>query len=210
MAGLKIMSRDKGLCGVHLGGCGQPITGKCEVDHIVPLGLAKLIAPDASGFDSMWNYQPMHADCNRKKADTMNGRELSELETTVTVGANTPDDWPRFECKCHYLQILDGDLYVCTRAPVGVGERKLYAGVVKDFGEENRQDAILVIGRWTGAGGVPQVGFDRTGKNLRGYLLPSFSPRRVAGFNIFERSRVGLPAPKSIYVDEKGHVTPLV
>lgn len=140
----------------------------------------------------------------------MNGRELGELETAVTVGANTPHDWPRFDCKCHYLQVINGDLYVCTLGPVGVGEHKLYAGVVKDFGEENRQDAILVIGRWTGAGGIPQVGFDRTGKHTRGYLFPSFSPRRVAGFNIFERSRVGLPAPKSIYVDGRGYVAPLV
>ena len=47
VAGLKIMSRDNRLCGIHLGGCGQPITGKCEVDHIVPFGLAKLIASTA-------------------------------------------------------------------------------------------------------------------------------------------------------------------
>ena len=210
VAGLKIMSRDNRLCGIHLGGCGMPITGKCEVDHIVPLGLAELIASNAREFDGLWNYQPMHERCNRNKADTMNGRSLEDLEIAVTVGANTPDDWPRFQCKCHYLQILHEDLYVCTREPAGIGEHKLFPGVVKDFGEENRQDAIVVIGRWTGAGGIPQVGFDRTGKSQRGYVFPSLSPRRVPGFNIFERSHVGLPTPDLIYIDERGHVTPQV
>ena len=152
----------------------------------------------------------MHESCNRRKADAVRGRLLEDLEIAVTVGANTPDDWPRFQCKCHYLQIFDGDLYVCTLDPVGVGEHKLYTGVVKDFGEENRQDAILVIGQWTGSGGVPLVGFDRGRKNHRGYLFPSFSPKRVVGFNIFERGRVGLSVPKQIYVDERGHATPLL
>ena len=80
VAALKIMSRDNRLCGIHLGGCGMPITGKCEVDHIVPLGLAELIAPNAREFDGLWNYQPMHERCNRNKADTMNGRSLEDLE----------------------------------------------------------------------------------------------------------------------------------
>ena len=74
MAGLKIMSRDNGLCGIHLGGCGQSITGKCEVDHIVPLAIAELLAHGAREFDNLWNCQPMHARCNRDKVDTMIGR----------------------------------------------------------------------------------------------------------------------------------------
>ena len=204
------MSRDGRLCGIHLGGCGQPITGKCELDHIIPLGLAELIAPTPRELDNHWNYQPMHEDCNRKKADTMNGRLLEELERAVTVGGNTPDDWPRFQCKCHYLQIFGEDLFICTKEPVGISEHKFYAGVVKDFGDEDRQDAILVIGQWTGPGGIHQVGYDSTGKSPRGYIFPSISPRRTTGFNIFERSRVGLPTPELIHIDERGHVTPVV
>ena len=38
---------------------------------------------------------------------------------------------------------------------------------------------------------------------------PSFPPKRVDGFNISERSRVGLPTPKYIYIDQKGYVTPI-
>ena len=206
----KIMSRDGRLCGIHLGGCDQPITGKCELDHIIPLGLAELIAPTPREFDNHWNYQPMHEDCNRKKADTMNGRLLEELERAVTVGGNTPDDWPRFQCKCHYLQIFGEDLFICTKEPAGISEHKLYAGVVKDFEDEDRQDAILVIGQWTGPGGIHQVGYDSTGKSPRGYIFPSISPRRTTGFNIFERSRVGLSTPELIHIDERGHVTPVV
>jgi hypothetical protein len=82
--------------------------------------------------------------------------------------------------------------------------------VVKDFGEEDRQDAILVIGKWTGPGHAPMVGYNHIGKNERGFILPSYSPKRVQGFNIMEARRVGLPGPKYIYVNERGHVTPLV
>ena len=171
--------RDSGRCGIHLGGCGRRIerSNQCEVDHIIPLVLAKLIAPAPREFDRPWNYQPMHKECNREKADRMNGRELGELETAATVGANTPDDWPRFQCKCHYLQILGNDLYVCTQTPAGTGKHKLYAGVVMDFGNQNRQDGILVAEQWTGPGGAQVRGFNRTGKNLRGYIFPKLKPR---------------------------------
>ena len=206
----KIMPRDGRLCGIHFIGCGRPITDKCEVDHIIPLSLAELIAPTPREFDNPWNYQPMHEECNREKADMMNGRELGAFEKVVSTGANTPDDWPRFQCKCHYLQIIDGDMYVCTQGIVSIGQHKLYVGVVKDFGDTNRQDGILVLGRWTGPGGGQLRGFNRIGKNHRGSILPSFSPKRVEGFNVSERSRVGLPTPKSIYIDQKGYVTPII
>ena len=128
----------------------------------------------------------------------------------VATGANTPDDWPRFQCNCHYLQIFDEDLHVCTQGPFGIGEHKLYEGVVKDFGDPDRQDGILVVGRWTGPGGARLLGFNRTDRNHRGYIFPSFSPKIVAGFNISERSRVGLPTSQRIYIDEKGYVTPVI
>ena len=208
----KALHRDNWECGRHLGGCGSQIerASECSVDHIVPLGLAELIAPDPLEFDRPWNYQPMHVGCNGAKANRMNGRELAELEKVTIVGANTPDDWPRFQCKCHYLQIFGRDLYVCTHGPVGTGKHKLYAGVVLDFGKEDRQDGIMVSQRWTGPGGTNAGGFSRIGKNIRGFIFPSFSPKRVPGFNIFEAQRVGLPTPKYIYIDKKGYVTPVL
>ncbi len=151
----------------------------------------------------------MHKECHQTKEDRLRGRELAELEAAVTVGANTPDDWPRFECHCHYLQIVENDLYVFTKDSIETRNYLLYPGVVKDFGDEDRQDAILVPVQWTGRGGTPTRGYSNIGKNVRGFMLPSFSPKRVSGFNIFEASRVGLPGPKYIYIDEKGYVTPV-
>ncbi len=207
----KIMSRDAGLCGVHLGGCGQPITksGETTVDHIVPQALFKAIAPTPSEFRRENNYQPMHKECNESKANLIEGRELGEFEKAIATGSNnTPDDWPRFHCKCHYLQILDGNMCVCTQGIVSVGEYKLREGVVKNY-DGVRQDAIMVTGFWV-EGGVKRAGFDRRYKSPKGFLLPSFSSQRVAGFNISERSRVGLPVPERIYVDDRGYVTPLI
>ena len=206
----KIMHRDSGLCGIHLGGCGRPVAiDECTVDHIVPKALFESIAPTPSEFRREQNYQPMHGECNEKKMNMMEGRKLETFEKTIATGTNnTPDDWPRFRCKCHYLQILEGDMCVCTLGIVGVGEHKLYGGVVKDY-DGIRQDAIMVVGKWKEKG-KEMAGFDRRGNSVRGFLLPSFSSKRVPGFNISERGRVGLPVPKNIYVDESGYVTPLI
>ena len=206
-----LLKRDDGKCGIHMGGCGGQVKyrSQCEVDHIVPVVLYNALAPEPRDFDNPWNYQPMHRECHRAKEDRLRGRELGELEAAVTVGANTPDDWPRFECQCHYLQIVGSDLLVFTRGPIDHGSHLLYPGVVKDFGNEDRQDAILVIGQWTGPGGIPTVGYSNMGNSARGFLLPSFSPKRVTGFNILEARRVGLPGPKYVYIDEKGHMTPV-
>ena len=207
----KIMSRDGGLCGIHLGGCGLPIS-KCDevtVDHVTPRALLEPIAPIPSEFRREHNYQPMHGECNEKKANLMKGRELGEFEKAITTGTNnTPDHWPRFQCKCHYLQILDGDMCVCTLGVAGVGEHKLLNGVVRNY-DGTRQDAIVVPGFWHNKG-KDMAGFDRSGKSSRGFVLPSFSSKGVTGFNISERTRVGMPAPERIHVDERGYVTPLI
>ena len=206
-----MLKRDDRKCGIHMGGCGGQVQNRsqCEVDHIVPVVLYNSLAPEPRVFDNPWNYQPMHKECHQAKEDRLRGRQLGKLEAAVTVGANTPDDWPRFECQCHYLQIIGNDLFVFTKGRVDVGSHLLYAGVVKDFGAEDRQDGILVPGRWTGPGGIPTVGFSNMGNSVRGFILPTFSPKRVPGFNILEARRVGLPGPKHVYIDEKGYMTPV-
>ena len=206
-----LLKRDDWKCGIHMGGCAGQVQyrSQCEVDHIVPVVLYNSLAPEPRDFDNPWNYQPMHKECHKEKEDRLRGRKLGEVEAAVTVGTNTPDDWPRFECQCHYLQIVECDLLVFTKGPIDTGKHLLYPGVVRDFGNENRQDGILVPGQWTGPGGIPTRGFSKMGNNVRGFLLPSFSPKRVLGFNIFEARRVGLPGPKYIHIDEKGHVTPV-
>ena len=206
-----LLKRDDWKCGIHMGGCAGQVQyrSQCEVDHIVPVVLYNSLAPEPRDFDNPWNYQPMHKECHKEKEDRLRGRKLGEVEAAVTVGTNTPDDWPRFECQCHYLQIVECDLLVFTKGPIDTGKHLLYPGGVRDFGNENRQDGILVPGQWTGPGGIPTRGFSKMGNNVRGFLLPSFSPKRVLGFNIFEARRVGLPGPKYIHIDEKGHVTPV-
>ena len=207
----QLTQRDSNLCGIHLGGCHKPIVNQQEaIDHITPLSLFGYISLNPAQFDSIWNYQLMHEECNRGKSDGLEGRELDQLETAVTTGNNAPDDWPRFECKCHYLQIIEGAMYVCTTSAIDSTSYELCANVVKDFGDVNRQDAIMVPHKWIGRDGTEYVGYRNENNRSDGYALPSFAPKRVPGFNIFERSRVGLPTPDRIYIDEKGHVTPLL
>ena len=199
-----LMERDGGLCGIHLGGCSQPIMGQCEKDEIVPLGLIEKISPpQLIEYRKLWNCQPMHPECNRRKADRLFGRRLTPLEQATILGSNAPDDWPRFQCKCHYLQILDKNLCVGTLAPLAEGEHLLCPEIVRDY-EGNLQDAMMVIGQWKGEGGQLKRGYD--GGRGKGYTLSSFSSKRVPGFNIMERQRVGLPTPAYIYIDEHGNV----
>ena len=206
-----LLSRDNRKCGIHMGGCGGQVQSRsqCEVDHIVPVVLYNALAPEPRDFDNPWNYQPMHKECHKAKEDRLRGRELGDLEAAVTVGANTPEDWPRFECQCHYLQIVGEDLLVFTKGPIDTESHLLFPRVVRDFGDEDRQDGILVPGQWTGLGGIPTRGYANTDNNVRGFILPSFSPKRVPGFNILEARRVGLPGPKYVYIDEKGYMTPV-
>ena len=133
---------------------------------------------------------------------------MTNFEVAVTVGVvGVLDDWPRFKCRCHYLQILDGHLCVCTTGIGGDGEHVLSENVVKEY-QGSRQDAILVIGKWK-EGESDALGWKQKAKDNYGYMLSSYNPKRVPGFNISERARVGLPTPKYIYMDERGNVTPV-
>ena len=207
----QLTQRDGNLCGIHLGGCHKAIVDqKGVIDHVTPISLFGYISPNPAQFDSIWNYQLMHEECNRKKSDGLEGRELDQLETAVTTGNNAPDDWPRFECKCHYLQIIEGAMYVCTTGMSDSSRYELYANVVKDFGNVNRQDVIMVPHKWIGRDGTEYFGYRHQINNSDGYALPSFAPERVPGFNIFECNRVELPTPELIYIDEKGYVRPVL
>ena len=92
---------------------------------------------------------------------------------------------------------------------VGIGQHKLYAGVVKDFGDTNRQDGILVLGRWTGPGGG-QLRVSTAWARITGaaYFL-AFRLKEWTALIFLSVSRVGLPTPKYIYIDQKGYVTPI-
>ena len=209
----RALRRDDDRCGIHLGGCGRKIQWDNKRippgDHIIPQSLFSKVAPDPQEFQEDWNIQPMHDSCGTEKDNRLSGLGMGEMEMLFTSFADTPDKWPLFTCRCHYLQVVGTDLYVCTKGPVSKGKHILYAGFVKDFGESNRQDAIMVVEHWTTTDGRKVVGYDGRGKTARDHILPSISPRRVAEFNLSETIRVGLPFPKVIYRDERGRVFPV-
>ena len=124
----RLLRRDKHICGLHMGGCGKPIRkGETyNVDHIIPKALfSKTAADRIAEFNEDWNCQPMHVECNDSKA--------YQLRT-----------WPRFDCKCHYLQVYDSDLYICTKDDVSDGRHKLLNNIVST--SNDKVDAKLVIG----------------------------------------------------------------
>ena len=179
----RVLKRDRRLCGVHMGGCGRPIVigEPATRDHIVPTALYSKVASEAE-FDQPWNWQPMHKECNEAKGSAL-------------------DEWPRFDCDCHYLQIHGRDLYVHTKDPAGGGRHKLLENVVSD--EDARVDARLVAGEGAVKGVGPIFGYWR-GK--AGYLFPGIARSRVQLFNLTERGTVGLPVPETVQLDDAGRV----
>lgn len=187
----RALLRDKRRCGIHLGGCGEVIPSgqRHSLDHIVPKSLfAKVAAGRQSEFEQDWNYQPMHEECNSDK-----GFQWHE--------------WPRFACTCHYLQVLDGDLWIFTKGKVGHGRHLLLADVVSAFAESpERVDAKFIPGQHINTKGEHLFGY-RTDRY--GFVIPGIHARRVEMFNLEQQARVGLPTPNRIYLDEQGRVTPL-
>ena len=113
----RILRRDGRRCGLHMGGCQRPIDkgGECNVDHIIPKALFTMLAKDrANEFEADWNYQPMHIACHDEKRDRLSGRELSELEMAVTVGTQTPDNWPKLKPRWDVHLSGDGDQLGCA------------------------------------------------------------------------------------------------
>ena len=204
--------RDGDKCGIHLGGCGRRIQWDRKNippgDHIIPESLFSKMAPTPDEFQEDWNIQPVHEECGTSKDNRVSGQGMGELKMLFGRFANTPDKWPLFHCNCHFLQVYEEDLYVCTRGIVEESKHKLLPNFVKDFGDSDRQDAIFVPEFWKSAG-TSRAGYSDLGKTSRGYVLPSIPPRRVHGFNLAEALRVGLPTPDLIYVDERGSVTPM-
>ena len=97
----KAQKRDKNLCGVHLGGCGELVPPKNDVrslDHIMPEAWFKTAGKDTTptDYDDLWNRQLMHKGCDNKKG----GAVLS---------------LPPFWCHCHYLEVRGRDLFVVVR-----------------------------------------------------------------------------------------------
>ena len=93
--------RDKGLCGVHIGGCGEPVPPQNDVrslDHIISEAWFKTAGEGktAPNYNDRWNRQLMHKDCDNRKGGHVHGL-------------------PPFWCHCHYLEVCGGDLFVVVR-----------------------------------------------------------------------------------------------
>ena len=159
-------------------------------DHIIPRAMFSKVAKGRENeFEQDWNCQPMHEACNSSKSFQL-------------------DDWPRFNCQCHYLQVVEQDLYIFTKGKVGNGSHKLLADVVSDFPESpDRVDARVVVGFHKNTKGQQLAGY---AKDRFGYVLPGIHARQIEMFNLQEQARAELPTPKHIYLDEQGHVTPVV
>ena len=102
--------RDKNRCGIHVGGCGQIVhPGDGNQDHIIPQAFFRHLGPNLGASDShgSWNLQLMHKTCNANLGGHLHG-------------------WPNYQCSCHYLQIVEGNLCVVTRIPLPTGRRILF------------------------------------------------------------------------------------
>ena len=81
----RLLRRDGGLCGIHVGGCGKPLTfAETTVDHIIPRNVWNTdveVFQMLSGKDRDQLLQPMHHACN-------NDRKHGQLDID-------------FACNCH-------------------------------------------------------------------------------------------------------------
>ena len=182
----RVAKRDKMICGIHLGGCGKPISERKDltVDHIVPKDFVLRTARNRStDYNQDCNLQPMHATCNNKNK----GSQM--------------DGWPGFKCKCHYLQVIGEDLFICTKSPFKEEEHIFVENIVSPY--EPRADVRVTIGSWKSKGGTNKVGWK---KDQAGHWIPTITRHRVRMFNLTERGRVRIPVPQFIYLDDKGQV----
>ncbi len=114
----KARVRDKDMCGVHLGGCGELVSEKKErsLDHIIPEAWFRSASNGTTSpdYNDMWNRQLMHKTCdNAQKGGHVHGL-------------------PVFWCHCHYLEVFGKDLFVVIRdsETTDIPERHL---MLKDY-----------------------------------------------------------------------------
>ena len=175
--------------GIHEAGCGKKITIRSDatVDHIVPKSYFKRAwkRQQRAAFNQDWNCQPMHGKCNRDRGGQLTG-------------------YPRLTCKCHYLQIAGGDLWVHYRTVQSTIRRKALRGVVHEPTAEELE-------RWTqkppGASrftvlpvrySKSQSGYYR---HRGGHVYLQIPKIYVNSFNYYELRRVGIRAGSATPVD---------
>ena len=187
-----LLERDGPYCGIHVGGCGKTVTAQeAKIDHVIPKNVYASLVENPSQFNKLWNMQLMHPECNLDKGSKTNYNPPGPYEQFIFSWTNAPDQLSTFRCQCHYWQIFEGDLYVCTQDVLGQNEHKFLSAIVADYEEPGRQDVKMVLKFQVGRDGRPEMRYDRN-KDM-GYMLPTMPSRLVSAFNSAERHRVGLP-----------------
>lgn len=164
----RLLRRDRHTCGLHIGGCGQAINSRSEAsrDHMIPQAFtAFLPARQKAQFNADWNLQPMHTACNERRRGQLAG------------------NWPLFTCRCHYLQIADGHMYVHDRLEKRDRRHPLFENAVSSEPGLNFLLASRLSGDGTGVGYTQDHG---------GHTMPAIPPDLVEPFNWFEQARVGI------------------
>ena len=164
------MKRDREICGVHIGGCGQKLPTKKSAtrDHIISQSFISFMPAERKvDFNRDWNIQPMCPKCNSE----------------VRVGQM--NNWPLFKCRCHYLQIgEDEGMYIHERTKARDRKHLMLAGAVG-----NGTIMRLFSSRLPGAGTM--IGWSRDTKTRGGHLLVPMPAKSVPSFNWFELARIG-------------------
>ena len=180
-----LLEMDSRICGLHLGGCCERIAKRSDasIDHIIPEAFFKALGTDVNGYDFRlpWNLQPMHKKCNVKR-----GGYLQE--------------YPRFRCSCHYLQVIGRDLYVCAL----YGDGKYYAfkmlpSVTFDPSLPDQQGVVgpftVIPAKTKLPGGKDGVGYRQ---GIAGVLFPQIPEPQIDELNRQERG----PRPSPVVVSE--------
>lgn len=148
--------------------------GRKSLDHIIPQSFFNNAGIDANPkeFNQEWNLQVMHKECNSKRAGFIHGL-------------------PRFQCPCHYFQVVGSDLYVC----VATSQPSTRYLMLKNFVVPTRTGDPKAVGiRVEPVSSNPKawpkgtLNIDKTNTSIH-YLI-SINPSMVDSFNASEISRV--------------------
>ena len=169
--------RDKNICGIHVGGCGQLVQpGDGNQDHIIPQSFFKHLEPhmELPNHHESWNLQLMHKTCNENLGGHVHG-------------------WPNYQCSCHYLQIVEGNLCVVTRIPLPTGSRILF----RDYVLQQRAKGIRSVGLFVHpTGPAARLESSRKREQLTGnkffHYLIQINRYMVPEFNVMQKSRADL------------------
>ena len=101
-------------------------------DHMIPQAFTAFLSPRKKAeFNADWNLQPIHKTCNERRRGQFAG------------------NWPLFTCRCHYLQIADGHIYVHDRLQENDRRHLLFENAVSS---EREVQAPVVLRMWGGVG----------------------------------------------------------